>query len=136
MEFIKFSLSGFDDFLLYFALSVVFVAVYVAVYVQITPYREIALIRAGNPAAAASLSGSLLGFVLPLASAVVHSVNRWDMALWAAIALVVQIVVYLVVRLVVPDVTRLIPEGKVGAGVFLGVVSLAAGILNAACMTY
>lgn len=136
MEFIKFSLSGFDDFLLYFGLSIAFVAIYLAIYVRATPYPEIALIRAGNPAAAASLSGSLLGFVLPLASAVIHSVNSWDMALWAAIALVVQIVVYLVVRLIVPDITRHIPEGKVGAGVFLGVVSLAAGILNAACMTY
>ena len=136
MEFIRFSLSGFDDFLLYFALSIVFVALYLAIYVHVTPYREFALIRAGNPAAAASLSGSLLGFVLPLASAVVHSVNPWDMALWAAIALAVQIVVYLAVRLVLPGVTRHIPEGKVAAGVFLGMVSLAAGILNAACMTY
>ena len=136
MDFLKFSLSGFDAFLLYFALSVGFVVLYLAIYVRVTPYREFALIRAGNPAAAASLSGSLIGFVLPLASAVVNSVNPWDMALWAAIALVVQIAVYVVVRLTVPDVTRHIPEGKVGAGVFLGVVSLAAGILNAASMTY
>ena len=136
MEFIQFSLSGLDDFLLYFALSIVFVVLYLAIYVRATPYREFALIRAGNAAAAASLSGSLLGFVLPLASAVIHSVNPWDMALWAVIALAVQIVVYVVVRLIVPDVTRHIPEGKVGAGVFLGSVSLAAGILNAACMTY
>jgi putative membrane protein len=135
MEFIKFSLSGFDEFLGYFGLSIAFVAVYLAIYVRVTPYPEIGLIRAGNPAAAASLSGSLLGFVLPLASAVIHSVNAWDMALWAAIALAVQIVVYLVVRAIVPDITRHIPEGKVGAGVFLGVASLAAGILNAACMT-
>jgi putative membrane protein len=136
MDFLKFSLSGFDDFLLYFALSIGFVVLYLAIYVRATPYREFALIRAGNAAAAASLSGSLMGFVLPLASAVVHSVNPWDMALWAAIALAVQIVLYLVVRLLVPDVVRHIPEGKVGAGVFLGVASLAAGILNAACMTY
>jgi|SRR3954463_3981529 len=136
MDFLKFSLSGFDDFLLYFALSVGFVVLYLAIYVRVTPYREFALIRAGNAAAAASLSGSLIGFVLPLASVVINSLNPWDMALWAAIALVVQIAVYLVVRLIVPDVARHIPEGKVGAGVFLGVVSLAAGILNAASMTY
>ena len=136
MEFIRFSLSGFDDFLLYFALSILFVALYLAIYVHVTPYREFTLIRAGNPAAAASLAGSLLGFVLPLASAVVHSVNAWDMALWAAIGLAVQIVAYLVVRLIVPDVARHIPEGKVASGVFLGVASLAAGVLNAACMTY
>lgn len=136
MDFLKFSLSGFDDFLLYFGLSIGFVVLYLAIYVRATPYREFALIRAGNAAAAASLSGSLIGFVLPLASAVVHSVNPWDMALWAAIALAVQILVYLVVRFLVPDVVRHIPEGKVGAGVFLGVVSLAAGVLNAASMTY
>ena len=136
MEFLKFSLSGFDDFLLYFGLSIGFVVLYLAIYVRATPYREFVLIRAGNAAASASLSGSLIGFVLPLASAVVHSVNPWDMALWAGIALVVQIVIYLVVRLLVPDVVRHIPEGKVAAGVFLGVASLAAGILNAACMTY
>lgn len=136
MDFLKFSLSGFDDFLLYFGLSVGFVVLYLLIYVRITPYREFALIRAGNPAAAASLSGSLIGFVLPLASAVVNSVNPWDMALWSAIALVVQIAVYLVVRLIVPDLARHIPEGKAGAGVFLGVLSVAAGILNAASMTY
>jgi putative membrane protein len=136
VEFVKFSLEGFGAFLLHFVLSIVFVLVYLSVYVHVTPYREFTLIRQGNAAAAASLSGSLIGFVLPLASAVIHSVNPWDMAIWAAIAIVVQIVVYLVVRLVLPGIVRHIPEGRVGAGVFLGAVSLAAGILNAACMTY
>jgi len=136
VEFVKFSLEGFGAFLLHFVLSIVFALVYLSVYVHVTPYREFTLIRQGNAAAAASLSGSLIGFVLPLASAVIHSVNPWDMAIWAAIAIVVQIVVYLVVRLVLPGIVRHIPEGRVGAGVFLGAVSLAAGILNAACMTY
>jgi len=136
MEFLKFSLSGFDDFLLYFGLSLLFVVVYLAIYVRVTPYREFRLLREGNAAAAVSLSGSLLGFVLPLASAVTHSVNPWDMALWAAIALLVQIAVYLVMRLLLPDIVRHIPQGQIGAGVALGTVSLAAGILNAASMTY
>lgn len=136
MDFIKLSLSGFDEFLVYFGLSLGFVAVFLAVYVRVTPYREIALIREGNPAAAVSLAGSLLGFVLPLASAVVHSVNPWDMALWAAIALAVQLLVYFAVRMLVPDIGRHIPAGKVASGVFLGATSLAAGILNAASMTY
>ena len=136
MDFLKFSLSGFDDFLVYFALALVFVALYLWIYVHVTPYREFALIREGNAAAAASLSGSLIGFVLPLASAVIHSVNPWDMALWAAIALAVQIAVYLALRALMPGIVQHIPDGKVGVGVFLGACSLAAGILNAACMTY
>ena len=136
MDFLKFSLSGLDDFLVYFALSTIYVALFLAIYVRITPYREFALIREGNSAAAASLLGSLLGFVLPLASTVVHSVNLLDMAIWAAIALVVQIGVFLVVRALMPQLTRHIAEGKAGSGVFLGGASLAAGILNAACLTY
>ena len=136
MEFLKFSLAGLGAFLAYFGLAVVFVVVYLAIYVRVTPYREFALLREGSAAAAASLSGSLLGFVLPLASAVIHSVNPLDMAVWAVLALMVQIVVYLAVRALLPGIVRHIPEGRVGAGVFLGAVSLAAGILNAACMTY
>lgn len=136
MDFLAFSLSGFDDFLLYFGLSVVFVAIFSVAYGWVTPYNELQLIREGNAAAAASLSGALIGFILPLASAVIHSVNPWDMMLWAAIALVVQILVFIAVRLMVRDIARLINEGKVATGVFLGALSLAAGILNAACMTY
>ena len=136
MDFLAFSLSGFDDFLLYFGLSIVFVAVFLAIYTLVTPYSEIKLIREGNAAAAASISGALIGYILPLASAVTHSVNPWDMMLWAAIALVVQLLVFLALRLMLPDIVRHITEGKVAAGVLLGSASLAAGILNAACMTY
>jgi putative membrane protein len=136
MDFLVFSLSGFDDFLLYFGLSIVFVAAFLAIYTLVTPYSEIKLIREGNCAAAASISGALIGYILPLASAVTHSVNPWDMMLWAAIALIVQLLVFIAVRLFLPDLTRQINDGKVAAGVFLGALSLAAGILNAACMTY
>jgi putative membrane protein len=136
MEFLKLSLQGLDEFLVYFGLCIVFVALFLAIYVRVTPYREIKLIREGNIAAAASLSGALIGFVLPLASAVEHSVNPFDLAIWATIALVVQLLVYAATRLVLPDVGRDIPAGKVASGVFLGAMSLGAGILSAASMSY
>ena len=136
MEFLKFSLSGFDDFLLYFGLAIAFVAAFLWVYMLVTPYNELHLIRAGNASAAWSLGFAMLGFSLPLASAMIHSVNPWDMTLWAVIALVVQILVFVVVRLIVPDITRHIQEGQVSSGAFLGLLSLTAGVLNAASMTY
>ncbi len=136
MEFLKLSLQGLDEFLVYFTMCIGFVLVFLTIYVHITPYREIALIRQGNAAAAASLSGSLIGFVLPLAAAVEHSVNPFDLAIWATIALVVQLLVYLATRVVLPDIGRDIPAGKVASGVFLGALSAGAGILNAASMSY
>src|SRR5713101_2005272 len=92
------SVGGLDDFLAYFLMALVLVAVFLAVYVRVTPYREIALIRQGNLAASLSLSGALLGFVIPLASAIAHSVAWWDMLLWGAVALVVQLLSYFAVR--------------------------------------
>ena len=136
MEFLKLSLQGLDEFLVDFGLCLVFVALFLAIYVRVTPYREIQLIREGNSAAAASLSGALIGFVLPLAAAVEHSVNPYDLAIWATIALAVQLLVYAATRLVLPDVGRDIPAGKVASGVFLAAMSVGAGILSAASMSY
>jgi len=130
------SLAGLDDFALYFALSLALLVLFVAVYIQVTPHRELALIRAGNTAAAVSLSGAILGFVLPLASAVIHSVALWDLALWGLIALVAQILVFWAVRLLLPGISRDIQDGKIGEALFLGAIAVATGILNAACMTY
>ena len=130
------SFGGFDDFLLYLAISGVLLAIFVAIYVKITPYREIQLIRENNMAAAFSLSGAILGMVIPLANAVEFSVNPVDMAIWGFIALAIQLLVFVIARIALPNIAIDIPAGKTAPGFFLGVVSVAAGVLNAACMTY
>jgi putative membrane protein len=130
------SFAGFDDFLVYLGISALLLMVFIAIYIRITPYREIKLIREGNMAAAFSLSGTVLGMVLPLSSAVTHSVGLIDLAVWGTIALVVQLVVFIIARIALPTIVEDIPAGKQASGVFLGAVSIAAGLLNAAAMTY
>ena len=136
MDFVKFSLSGFDEFLLYAGLAVAFVYMYMIVYLWVTPYDELKLIKDGNIAAALSLSGAVLGFTFPLAAAIQHSVHPWDMMLWGFIAASVQLLVYVAVRYSLLNVTRRISEGQVATGIVLAAISMSAGILNAACMTY
>ena len=130
------SFAGFDDFLVYLGVSLVLLAVFVAIYIRVTPYREMVLIREGNMAASFSLSGALLGFIVPLASAVTHSVNLVDMVIWGVIAMLVQIAAFVAVKLLIPSITRDIPEGKAAQGFFLGSISLGVGLLNAACMSF
>jgi putative membrane protein len=130
------SFTTFDDFLVYLAVALVLLAIFIAVYVRITPYREIALIREGNMAAAYSLSGALLGFAIPLAAAIEHSVNLVDMAFWGVVALVVQLLAFVAVKLLIPSLPRDIPADRTAAGFFLGALSLAVGVLDAACMSY
>jgi putative membrane protein len=130
------SFAGFDDFLVYLGIAAVLLAVFVAIYARITPYREIALIRDGNMAAAFSLSGTIIGMVLPLSSAVQNSVNLIDLGVWCTIALAVQLIVFIVARIALPNIVHDIPAGKQASGVFLGAISVAAGMLNAAAMSY
>jgi putative membrane protein len=130
------SLAGLPYFIAYFGLSLLLLTLCLAIYVAVTPYAEIRLVREGNAAAAASLAGVLVGFALPLASAVAHSITLLDMVVWAVIALVVQLIAYAAVRLMVPGVVRNVRDGQVASGVFLGAVAVAVGILNAASIAY
>jgi putative membrane protein len=134
-EFIA-SVQGLGDFVVYFVTALALVAVFLTVYTWVTPHGEIALIRQGNVAAALSLSGALLGFIVPLASAIAHSVAWWDMLFWGGVALVVQLLSYFIVRVILPSLSQDISAGKVAQGLFLGTISLAIGILNAASLTY
>ena len=123
-------------FLAYFAVAVGLIAGFLLVYVNVTPYDEFALIRQGNTAAAVSLSGAMFGFVMPVANVIAHSDSLVDLAVWGAIAGVIQLLAYLVARFTLPHLTEDIPAGKVAPAIFLATLSLTVGLTNAACMTY
>ncbi len=127
---------GLMAFFSHIAASFVFLAVFIVVYIRITPYQEIALIRQGNCAAAASLVGAVLGYCTALSSAIANSVSLIDMCFWGVVALVIQLLAFGAARLLLPGIVSDIPENKIASGVFLGGLSLGLGMLNAACMTY
>jgi putative membrane protein len=129
------SLAGLPAFLLYFSLGLALLAVFIALYLLVTPYKELALIREGNAAAAISLSGAVIGFVLPLGRAITQSVSAVDMVAWGGVALVVQIVVFFLVGKLVPRFPQAVAQGKVAGATFLAALAIAVGILNAAAMT-
>lgn len=130
------SIAGLPNFLLYFSVAVALVALYLFIYSLATAHNEFALIRQNVVSAALALGLSLIGFALPLSSAVVHATNIIDCVVWGLVALIVQVLVYWLTRLVVPNLSQRIAAGELAAALFLGTASLAAGIINAASMTY
>ena len=52
------SLVTFPNFIAYFAGGSLLAAIFVLLYTNLTPHREIALIRGGNSAAAIALAGA------------------------------------------------------------------------------
>ena len=135
MELISASLDGLPWFLAYMATAVVMTLVYLVIYMWVTPHPEIALIRENNMAASLAFGGSLIGFCLPLASAMANSVALADCVVWGVVALIVQILIFYLVRLPVPKISERIEKGESASGLWLGAASLAGGILNAAAMT-
>ena len=130
------SLAGLPAFLVYFCTALVAVVAYLFVYTRVTPHDEFQLIRDNVPSAAIALGLSLLGFVLPVVSAIAHSANVVDCLIWSAIALIVQIAVYFIVKIPVPNLSARIAAGELAAAIWLGLASVAAGALNAASMIY
>lgn len=130
------SIATLPSFLTYFAIAMAILVAFLFVYLRFTPYREIALIREGNTAAAISLSGTLIGFALPVANVIENSHNLVDLALWSSIACIVQLLIYLVARLTLPHLAKDIPEGKLAPAIFLAALSISVGLINAACMEY
>jgi len=130
------SLAGLPAFLLYFCTAIIAVVAFLFVYTRVTPHDEFQLIRDNDPAAAIALGLSLLGFVLPVVSAIAHAANIVDCLIWSVIALIVQIVVYFIVKIPIPNLSARIAAGELASAIWLGLASLAAGALNAASMIY
>jgi putative membrane protein len=128
------TLSTFPNFLAYFVTGSVLIALFLLFYVNLTPHREIALIRAGNNAAGIALGGGLLGFVIPLASVIAHSAMIGDVIVWGVVALLIQLGGFMAARLLIPGLPRAVEAGRTSDAIFLAALSLALGILDAACM--
>lgn len=130
------SLSGLPAFLAYLGVSCTLLAAFIVVYVRVTAHHEFALIKQNNIAAAVAFGSAVLGFCLPLHSAVSHSVNLVDCAIWGGVALAVQVLAYFVARLAIRDLSERITQGQMAPAIFFGSLSIGVGLLNAAAMTY
>jgi putative membrane protein len=127
--------AAFPNFVRYVVVGFALAGLFLLIYVMITPWREFRLIRAGNTSAAIALVGALLGFCLPLANTIAHSVSLTDVVLWSLVALGVQVIVHVVMRLMLPDLRGAIEADQMSAGVTAGGFAACFGLINAACLT-
>jgi len=130
------SLMGLPAFAAYFVTAVALSVLYLIVYMRVTPHDEYDLIvHEHNASAALALGMSLIGFAIPLAGAISHSANILDSVVWGVAALIVQIVAYYLARLAHPNISEAIRQNAMASALWLGFVSIAAGVLSAACMS-
>tara|TARA_R110002049_G_scaffold18010_1_gene69347 strand:- start:8714 stop:9127 length:414 start_codon:yes stop_codon:yes gene_type:complete len=133
-------LYGLPSFIAYLVTAIVLLAAFMYCYSRITPHHEWTLIREGNAAAASAYGGSILGFTIPLYSAMAHSINFIDFVLWGVIAFIVQLATFFAVKLFLrkqgESLSQHITEGHQAYGILMASVAVAVGLLNAASMTW
>ncbi|MEK7627788.1 MAG: DUF350 domain-containing protein [Patescibacteria group bacterium] len=108
------------------------VGAFMLIYTTITPHSEFKMIREGNDAAALSLCGAFLGFILPLAVTVRQSNSVLTLTVEALFALAIQIIAFFVISAILRGKREQLEKGNVAAGRLFGTMFLGAGILNAA----
>ncbi|MBI2380617.1 MAG: DUF350 domain-containing protein [Gammaproteobacteria bacterium] len=129
-------LTDVPTFLSYFGLAVLLTVLFVVIYTALTPHSEWSLIKDNKPAAALAFGGGLVGFVLPLASAIAHSINLLDCLVWGLVACAVQLATFFGLRLVIRDLPGRIARDEIASGIFVAFAAIAAGLLNAASLSY
>ncbi len=138
MDIITNSLEGLLNFALYFAVSVIYLFIFKVVYAFVTPHDEWKLVKEDqNVAAAIGFGGAMVGFSLALASAASNSLGLIDFTIWGIVAVIAQTLAFVLLRFsFMPKIAERITNNEVSAGVILAAMSIAVGLLNAACMTY
>lgn len=132
------SIAGLGHFAAYFALSIALLFIFKLAYALVTPQDEWKLVKEDkNTAAAIGFGGAIVGFSIALAGAVSNSAFLLDFVIWGVVALIAQCLAFAILRFTfMPKIAERIDNNEISAGVMLAAMSVAVGLLNAACMTY
>jgi len=132
-------LEYFLSFGVYFITALAVFALFLFLYAKVTPYDDYQMIfEQNNTASALGFGGAVLGVSIPMYSALVHSVSYSDFAMWASVAMAIQLIFALVLTRLSGkfSVKQHIENGDVAAGVMMAFMSISIGLLNAGSMSY
>lgn len=123
--------AGFPDFIIQLAVALGLFVASLVIYVLMTPHKELALIRAGNPSAALAFGGVVVGLAIPLGSCLAYAFSVWDLVLWGVVTLLLQIIAFRFADIFLRGLPRRIAEGDVAAAVFLMSIKIGLALIIA-----
>jgi len=127
--------TGFPILLLHVGLTLAILALGAALYAFLTPYREIAQVREGNPAAAVSFGAVLASLALPLAFAMAASTSLLELVLWGVSTTIVQLFLFWLTDLIFAGLPQRIREGDIAAAVLMAAAKLTVAVILAGAVT-
>jgi putative membrane protein len=123
--------AGFPDFIIQLAVALGLFIVSLFIYTVMTPHKELALIRAGNPSASLAYGGVIVGLAIPLGSCLAHSFGLFDLLIWGVVTLLIQLLAFRFADIFLRGLPRRIAEGDVAAAVFLMSIKIGLALIMA-----
>ena len=127
------------NFLAYLSVAMLLLIVGMILFTISTPkINEFKLIAEKNVSAAMLLGGKVVGLALVLGAAAEYSISIIDMAIWGAIGIVAQIVVFTIAELITVrfSIQKAIEQDNRAVGMMLLSLSIAVGWVVAKCLSY
>jgi putative membrane protein len=121
--------AGFPNFIIQLAVALGLFVASLIIYVTMTPHKEMALIRAGNPSASLAFAGVVVGLAIPLGSCLAYAQGVFDLVIWGIITLLLQLLAFRFADMFLRDLPRRIAEDDVAAAVFLMSVKIGLAII-------
>lgn len=127
--------DGFPVLIFHFLVTMAILGTGTAIYMAITPYDDLKLIKAGNTAAAVSLSGAIVGLAIPLAASMAVSVSAYDIVIWGALTLILQLLSYRIADFLMRGLAERIENDEIGPAILTVGIKLAVAVINAAAVS-
>ena len=127
------------NFLSYLGVAIGLLVVGVILFTISTPkIKEFKLIAEKNVSAAMLLGGKVVGLAIVLGAAAEYSISLMDMAIWGAIGIVAQIIVFIIAEVITIrfSIQKAIEEDNRAVGTMLLSLSIAVGWIVAKCLSY
>lgn len=132
-------MNGYLNFLSYLGVSLGLLIIGMVLFTLSTPkIKEFQLIAQRNIAAAMLLGGKVVGLAIVLGAAAEYSISLLDMAIWGAIGIVAQVIVFFVAEVITIrfSIQKAIEEDNRAVGTILLSLSIAVGWIVAKCISY
>ncbi|MBX3428233.1 MAG: DUF350 domain-containing protein [Hyphomonadaceae bacterium] len=123
--------AGFPDFIIQLGIALGLFVASLFIYTIMTPHKELALIRAGNPSASLAYGGVIVGIAIPLGSCLAHSFGVIDLVIWGVVTLLIQLLAFRFADIFLRGLPRRIAEGDVAAAVFLMSIKIGLALIMA-----
>jgi putative membrane protein len=135
MDFMDFTaplnsfVGGFPNFIIQLGVALGLFVASIIIYVIMTPHKELALIRAGNPSAALAFAGVVIGLAIPLGSCLAYAFSVWDVLIWGIVTLLLQLIAFRFADMFLRGLPRRIAEGDVAAAVYLMAIKIGLALI-------